>query len=413
MAYLICEKCGGYYELGENESPDDFESCSCGGNLKYVQNLNSEADSESKSFNDINIKVCPLCRGKNARTSQICAICGEKLDEYENYKETTNKTVPTNHIFQLINEKLMVKKYSALIDFKAIISGCIVFIFVFLIDSFFSVESFFASGTTLVFLESLIGGFAAACVARPDYKSGILNGGLASLIFITGLLIIMMFLKGITDILLYIFYSIGNTVIPMIILAVIGAFVGTYLKRLIINAKQDNKTDFLVCNQCDCYYELPIGESPENFIDKCECGGNLKYISNLNANELVQNNYESKFVFHPVISIFLGFIVLFIMFSSSTIAFRTNPGLEDFMTITSFVFGGFIATYYTTEKKVQYGIYVGILAIIVTILLLIFHGKSLGSIAFNSILILLNVIIGSSIAKRVDSILTRKRTANN
>lgn len=44
MAYLICEKCGGYYELGENESPDDFESCSCGGNLKYIQNINSKYD---------------------------------------------------------------------------------------------------------------------------------------------------------------------------------------------------------------------------------------------------------------------------------------------------------------------------------------------------------------------------------
>ncbi|MCE7698420.1 MAG: zinc ribbon domain-containing protein, partial [Methanobacterium paludis] len=37
--YVVCEKCGGYYELEEGESPDDFESCSCGGKLKYVKNL--------------------------------------------------------------------------------------------------------------------------------------------------------------------------------------------------------------------------------------------------------------------------------------------------------------------------------------------------------------------------------------
>ena len=37
--YVVCEECGGYYELEEGESPDDFESCSCGGKLKYVKNL--------------------------------------------------------------------------------------------------------------------------------------------------------------------------------------------------------------------------------------------------------------------------------------------------------------------------------------------------------------------------------------
>ncbi len=37
--YVVCEECGGYYELEEGEYPDDFESCSCGGKLKYVKNL--------------------------------------------------------------------------------------------------------------------------------------------------------------------------------------------------------------------------------------------------------------------------------------------------------------------------------------------------------------------------------------
>jgi hypothetical protein len=37
MPYLVCEKCGGYYELKEGESPQDFEdTCPCGGNLLYV-----------------------------------------------------------------------------------------------------------------------------------------------------------------------------------------------------------------------------------------------------------------------------------------------------------------------------------------------------------------------------------------
>lgn len=37
--YLVCEKCGGYYELEEGESPEDFDLCNCGGRLKYVKDL--------------------------------------------------------------------------------------------------------------------------------------------------------------------------------------------------------------------------------------------------------------------------------------------------------------------------------------------------------------------------------------
>jgi hypothetical protein len=34
---------------------------------------------------------------------------------------------------------------------------------------------------------------------------------------------------------------------------------------------------FLSCDACDGYYQLQKGESPEDFSDKCECGGNLKF----------------------------------------------------------------------------------------------------------------------------------------
>ncbi len=35
--YLYCEKCNGYYKLGEDESPEAFGSCQCGGNLVYTE----------------------------------------------------------------------------------------------------------------------------------------------------------------------------------------------------------------------------------------------------------------------------------------------------------------------------------------------------------------------------------------
>jgi len=35
MGYLKCKDCGGVYELQEGESPDDYDMCHCGGEIKY------------------------------------------------------------------------------------------------------------------------------------------------------------------------------------------------------------------------------------------------------------------------------------------------------------------------------------------------------------------------------------------
>lgn len=37
--YVICDKCGGYYELQPDELPDDFDKCQCGGELEYREKL--------------------------------------------------------------------------------------------------------------------------------------------------------------------------------------------------------------------------------------------------------------------------------------------------------------------------------------------------------------------------------------
>lgn len=38
---------------------------------------------------------------------------------------------------------------------------------------------------------------------------------------------------------------------------------------------------YLICTECWGYYELQPGEKPEDFNDKCECGGNLVYSESL------------------------------------------------------------------------------------------------------------------------------------
>jgi cytoskeletal protein RodZ len=41
---------------------------------------------------------------------------------------------------------------------------------------------------------------------------------------------------------------------------------------------------YLKCDKCGGSYELQEGESPEDFSDKCECGGTLRYVENLDTN---------------------------------------------------------------------------------------------------------------------------------
>jgi hypothetical protein len=53
MAYLVCDKCGGYYELQPGESPDDFDRCECGGKLKHIQTLSDNTfDKSDNNYKD-------------------------------------------------------------------------------------------------------------------------------------------------------------------------------------------------------------------------------------------------------------------------------------------------------------------------------------------------------------------------
>ncbi len=48
--YLLCDNCGGSYELQEGESPEDFsDKCECGGNLNHTRNLSNTNTGQSRS----------------------------------------------------------------------------------------------------------------------------------------------------------------------------------------------------------------------------------------------------------------------------------------------------------------------------------------------------------------------------
>ncbi len=49
MAYLVCDKCGGLYELQPGEKTENFDlKCECGGKIKYKESI--EVDNQSKYF---------------------------------------------------------------------------------------------------------------------------------------------------------------------------------------------------------------------------------------------------------------------------------------------------------------------------------------------------------------------------
>ncbi len=79
IGYLVCDICGGYYELQPGESPNDFGSCECGGKLKYIESLN----------NTEKIVFCPNCGIKTLNEYIFCENCGYGLKSVNNVSSST------------------------------------------------------------------------------------------------------------------------------------------------------------------------------------------------------------------------------------------------------------------------------------------------------------------------------------
>ena len=70
---------------------------------------------------------------------------------------------------------------------------------------------------------------------------------------------------------------------------------------------------------------------------------------------------------HPVISIILGIITVFILPLIWSVFTGAAP-IPIIVFVVAIVLGGFIATYFSKEKKMQYGIYEGIIIILIFII---------------------------------------------
>lgn len=79
MSYLICDKCGKYYELNEGKSSFNYDKCECGGKLTYTDSLNEFKNIKPHyDYPEIN---CPNCGVKKDEKSLECSNCGHKFGE--------------------------------------------------------------------------------------------------------------------------------------------------------------------------------------------------------------------------------------------------------------------------------------------------------------------------------------------
>ncbi|MGC9516676.1 MAG: hypothetical protein ACP5C3_03140 [Methanomicrobiales archaeon] len=55
MPYLICRSCNGYYQIHDDESLEDYDTCRCGGELIYVDELEDYFNNDFDEVTDSNI----------------------------------------------------------------------------------------------------------------------------------------------------------------------------------------------------------------------------------------------------------------------------------------------------------------------------------------------------------------------
>jgi len=135
---------------------------------------------------------------------------------------------------------------------------------------------------------------------------------------------------------------------------------------------------YLICEKCEGFYELKEGESPEDFSDKCECGGKLEYVDtikeskNYDINEDVPNidNNQSKIKLKSVGIGAISSLLIILLFFLPKLLLKYNTYelaiiSVVFMLILAPLIGGFIASYSCRRCNYKYGVVNSIIAIFI------------------------------------------------
>lgn len=92
MNYLICEKCGGYYHLVDEESLPEFDFCQCGGKL-YLLEYTEDGEIQSPKLS------CRGCGSPNDIDAAFCSSCGQILVPSKEIVSSNSYPKPKIHIF--------------------------------------------------------------------------------------------------------------------------------------------------------------------------------------------------------------------------------------------------------------------------------------------------------------------------
>lgn len=172
MGYLQCDKCGGYYELQEGESPDDFsDTCECGGKLKYKDAINDNYSSEQPIsdhyLDNPGTTYCGKCGHKNSYNAMFCKKCGSKLKKSKGKIEKFNSKINILAVFLGLLVSLIVLFVSSLVFYPFVASNQIDIVYFVLLT---------------IACMLFIGGIVVGFLVGKKYSNGLINGGFLTLV---------------------------------------------------------------------------------------------------------------------------------------------------------------------------------------------------------------------------------------
>jgi len=91
--YLICHDCGGYYKLKENEYPEDFSSCECGGYLQYHENIDNFKKESPNPDDQISEEINADYYNEYEELEEIVSVIQAKANERKKFLENLSTNI--------------------------------------------------------------------------------------------------------------------------------------------------------------------------------------------------------------------------------------------------------------------------------------------------------------------------------
>jgi len=90
--YLVCHDCGGYYKLKDDEYPEDFSSCECGGYLQYHENNDFQKETASPD-NRISEEFDADYYNEYEELEEIVSVIQTKANERKKFLENLSTNI--------------------------------------------------------------------------------------------------------------------------------------------------------------------------------------------------------------------------------------------------------------------------------------------------------------------------------